>query len=257
MLSPRRSTSSSVNEVTTLSMMRIPLRAKAKYPFCFHARHDIYGLVEAFVRQWRHLDQVHQALQLVQHHFQLVPVARKPFHQPEQVFQVEVFLDFLELLDRQAVSVVRAIGIRSDISSARAWRWRRRSAPVRSGKPPACVRARFFGQFQHGLIHDPLLLLPLASHGHRAGKGSSCPLSSRFQYIQRNIILPQWFISVSCNRAKGSDARQRVATGERLGVVVEIDQQSLAKAGFNKAVGVPVKSRAASPAHRCSARNYR
>jgi len=44
-------------------------------------------------------------------------------------------------------------------------------------------------------------------------------------------------------QGEGTDARQRIATGQRLDIVVKVDQQTLAEARLDEAVGVSVKGR--------------
>ena len=140
------------------------------------------------------LHQIHHALKLVQHRFQVAPVAQEPLEQPQQVAQIDVLLHFLELLDRQAE---RIIGDGHDI----AHQLGARLALALGG-------LRLFGEILHlggqkvellaqlrdrreWLIHVVHPYFHLPDMLMRAGSGSSCPFRRMFQYIQRNIILPQ------------------------------------------------------------------
>ena len=71
--------------------------------------------------------------------------------------------------------------------------------------------------------------------------GMSRPGSRPCQYSGWKASLPRWFSRDG--RSSGSPSRAGVVTGQRLGVVVEVDQQGLAAAGLDEAVGVPVERR--------------
>ncbi len=60
-----------------------------------------------------------------------------------------------------------------------------------------------------------------------AGSGNGLPAQHTFQYIQRNASLPRWFARVSSSRLNGPTNGTGYFSRQRLGVVVEIDQQPL------------------------------
>ena len=64
--------------------------------------------------------------------------------------------------------------------------------------------------------------------------------------MQRKASLPRWLARVSFSRSHRADDGERVLAGQRLGVVVEVDQQRLVVTGLDEAVGVAVEG----PGHR-------
>ncbi len=69
--------------------------------------------------------------------------------------------------------------------------------------------------------------------------GRSRPGSRLCQYTDWNRSLPRWLSRDSLS--SGRPTRGEVA-GQRLGVVVEVDEQGLVEPGLDEAVGVPVET---------------
>ncbi|MPM62456.1 hypothetical protein SDC9_109328 [bioreactor metagenome] len=85
------------------------------------------------------------------------------------------------------------------------------------------------------------VLLVLAGHRHQCRDGQFVSGQQQSPVDLLEGELAQMVHAGTAEQLQRPDARQRVGAGQRLGVVVEVEQQRLAAAGLDEAVGVAVE----------------
>ena len=91
-----------------------PAAGKGEVALALHLRQRVDGLLERLVGEGAEgVGQVADRLQLVEHALEVAGVAQQALEQAQQVGQVDVLLDFLQLLDGE---VERLVGDRRDIA---------------------------------------------------------------------------------------------------------------------------------------------
>ena len=102
---------------------------------------------------------------------------------------------------------------------------------------------------------DGRALLAGGRHRRPERREARGPGAARASRPTGTASLPRWLSRDS--RSSGEAERGREVARQRLGLVVEVDQQRLVEAGLDEAVGVAVVARARAPGRRGSGRRSR